>query len=94
LRTIKVELRARPAKQDYLIKSFAIQLLLPGASKIDETDAPAVVVISSSREEHVLQRTSTDRQARRALRRFEAKRQKLGDLEFCHVYGLPERFAN
>src|SRR5262249_57302479 len=48
----------------------------------------------SSREEHVLQRTSTDRQAQRALRRFEAKRQKLGDLEFCHVYGLPERFAN
>jgi hypothetical protein len=88
-----VELRARPAKQDYLIKSFAIQLLLPITSKIDETDAPAVLVISSSGEEHVLQRTSTDRQAQRALGRYEAKRQKLGDLKFCRVYGLPERFA-
>jgi hypothetical protein len=87
-----VELRARPAKQDYLIKSFAINLLL-GASKIDETDAPAVVVISSSGEEHVLKHAGTDRQAQKALRRFAAKRQKLGDLEFCRVYGLPERFA-
>ena len=89
-----MELRARPAKQDYLIKSFAIQLLLPHTSKIDETHAPAVVVISSSGEEHVLQRTGTDRQAQKALRRFEIRRQKLGDLEFCRVYGLPERFAN
>jgi hypothetical protein len=90
----RVELQIRPAKPGYRLKSFAAQLLLgPHPAKIDETDAPAVVVISSSGEEQVLQRTGTDRQAQAALRRFEAKRQKLGDLEYCRVYGIPERFA-
>lgn len=90
----RVELQIRPAKPGYRVKSFAAQLLLgPHPAKIDETDAPAVVVISSSREEQVLQRTGTDRQAQAALRRFEAKRQKLGDQEFCRVYEIPERFA-
>ena len=89
-----MELKARPAKQGYRRRSFARQLLLgPHPAKIDETDAPAVVVISSSGEEQVLQHAGTDHQAQTALRRFEAERQKLGDLEFCRVYGLPERFA-
>lgn len=88
-----MELKARPAKQGYTLKSLAIQLLGPGPAKIDETDAPAVVVISSSGEERALQTTGTDRQAQAALPRFEAKRQDLGDLEFCRVYGLPERLA-
>lgn len=89
-----MELLARPAKQGYTLKSFATQLLRgPYPAKIDETDAPTVVVISSSGEERVLQTTGTYRQAQAALQRFEAKRQKLGDLEFARVYGLPERFA-
>ena len=89
-----MELKTRPAKQGYARRSFAAQLLHgPHPAKIDETDAPAVVAISSSGEEQVLQRTGTDRQAQAACRRFAAKRQKLGDLEFCRVYGLPERFA-
>jgi hypothetical protein len=92
-----MELKARPAKQDYMVRSFARQLLAlllgPYPGKIDETDPPVVVVISSSGEEQVLQHAGTDNQARMALRRFEAKRQKLGDLEFCRVYGLPKRFA-
>lgn len=89
-----MQLLARPAKQGYTRKSFATQLLRgPYPAKIDETDAPTVVVISSSGEERVLQTTGTYRQAQAALQRFEAKRQKLGDLEFARVYGLPERFA-
>lgn len=92
-----MELLARPARQGtgaYWLKSLARQLLLGGPpDKFDEAEAPAVVVISSSGEERVLQRTGTYHQAQAALRRLEAKRQKLGDLEFCRVYGLPERFA-
>ncbi len=92
-----MELKTRPAKQGtlvYTLKSLAVQLLRgPHPAKIDETDAPAVVVISSSGEERVLQRTGTYHQAQAACQRFEAKRQNLGDLEFCRVYGLPERFA-
>ena len=92
-----MELTTRPARRgtlSYSLRSLAAQLLLgPGPAKIDETDAPAVVVISFSGEERVLQRTGTDRQAQAALRRFEAQRQNLGDLEFCRIYGLPERFA-
>ncbi len=90
--------KARPAKQGtlvYTLKSLGVQLLHgPHPAKIDETDAPAVVVISPSGEEQVLQRTGTYHQAQAALRRFEAERQKLGDLEFCRVHGLPERFAS
>ena len=89
-----MELQARAGKQGYTLKSFATQLLLgPHPAKVDETDAPTVVVISSSGEERVLQTTSTYRQAQAVLQRFEAKRQKLGDLEFARIYGLPERFA-
>ena len=89
-----MELKARPAKQGYTRRSFAVQLLRgPHPAKIDETDAPAVVVIGSSGVEQVLQRTGTDRQAQAACRRLEVKRQELGDLEFCRVYGVPERFA-
>jgi hypothetical protein len=92
-----MELQARPAKQGalvYALKSFAAQLLLgPHPAKIDETDAPAVVVINSSGEEQVLQQAGTYCQAQAAWRRFEAERKKLGDLEFCRVHGLPERFA-
>jgi len=89
-----MELKVRPAKQGYARRSFAVQLLRgPHPAEIDEADAPAVVVIGSSGEERVLQRTGTDRQAQAACRRFEVKRQKLGDLEFCRVYGVPERFA-
>src|SRR5215470_4419603 len=91
---LTMELRARPAKQGYTLKSFAVQLLCsPHPAKIDEIEAPAVVVISSSGEERVLQTTGTYHQAQAALRRFEAKKQNLGDLEFARVYGLPERFA-
>ena len=89
-----MELKARPAKQGYRRRSFARQLLLgPHPAKTDDTDAPAVVVISSSGEEQVLQHAGTDNQAQTALRRLGAERQKLGDREFCRVYGLPERFA-
>jgi hypothetical protein len=55
--------------------------------------AQTAVFVSSSEEEQLLQHAGTDRGAQRALRRYEAERQKLGDLEFCWVYGLPERFA-
>jgi len=41
----------------------------------------------------VLLGAGTYQQAQAARRRFEAERQKLGDLEFCRVHGLPERFA-
>lgn len=92
-----MELKARPAKQGtpaYILKSLAIQLLHgPGPAKIDETAAPTVVVISSSGEERVLQHTGTYHQAQAANRRLDAERQKLGDLEFCRLHGLPERFA-
>lgn len=92
-----MDLKARPAKEErtlgYWLKSSAAELLGSRPGKIDETDAPAVVVISSSGEQQMLQRTGTYRQAQAALRRFEAKRQELGDLEFCRAYGLPERFA-
>jgi hypothetical protein len=89
-----MELKARPAKPGYRRRSFMRQLLIgPYPAKIDETDAPAVVVVSSSGEEQVLQHAGTDNQAQKALRRFEAERQKLGDPEFSRVYGLPERFA-
>ncbi len=92
-----MELKVRPAKHGtlaYTLKSLAVQLWLGGGpAKIDQTDAPAVIVISSSGEERVLQRTGTDHQAQAAYRRFEANRQSLGDLEFCRLYGLPERFA-
>ncbi len=87
-----MELKVGAAKQGYMARSFVLQLLLgPHQDKIDETDAPAVVVISSSGEEQLLQHAGTGRQAQRALRRLEADRQKLGDLEFCRTYGLPER---
>lgn len=92
-----MELKARPAKEGrtlgYWLKSFAAELLGSRPGKIDETDAPAVLVISSSGEEQMLQRTGTYRQAQAACRRFEAERQNMGDLEFCRVHGLPERFA-
>lgn len=88
-----MELKARPAKPGYARKSLVRQLLAPGPAKIDETESPAVIVISSSGEEKVLQTTGSDRQAQAALRRFEAKRHDLGDLEFCRIYGLPERLA-
>ena len=91
-----MELKARPAKQGttaYILKSLAIQLLNPGPAKIDETSSPAVVMISPSGEERVIQQTGTYHQAQSACRRFEAERQKLGDLEFCRFHGLPERFA-
>lgn len=98
-----MELKARPAKDGrtfgYWLRSLSIQLIhlvaedMGAPSKIDETDTPAVLVISSSGEERALQRTGTHRQAQAACRRFEAERQKLGDVEFCRVHGLPERFA-
>ncbi len=41
-----MQLLARPAKQGYTLKSLATQLLRdPYPAKIDETDAPTVVVI-------------------------------------------------
>ena len=88
-----MELQARPAKQGYALKSFVVELLGSPPGKIDETDAPAVIVISSAGEQQMLQRTGTYRQAQAALRRFEAERHKIGDVEFARVYGLPERFA-
>ena len=92
-----MERKARPAKEGrtlgYWLKSCAAELLGSRPGKIDETDAPAVVVISSSGEERMLQRTGTHHQAQAACRRFEVERQNLGDLEFCRLHGLPERFA-
>jgi hypothetical protein len=98
-----MELKARPAKEGrtlgYWLRSLSLQLIHVAAadigspSKIDETDAPAVLVISSSGEERTLQRTGTYHQAQAACRHFEAERQNLGDLGLCRVHGLPERFA-
>jgi hypothetical protein len=91
-----MELKARPAKQGtsaYFLKSLVLDLLGGNPAKTDETDSPAVVVISSSGKERVIQHTGTYHQAQAACRRFEAERQKLGDLEFCRLHGLPERFA-
>ena len=91
-----MEIVARPARNGtlaYWVKSLAGGLLAEAPEKIDETDAPAVVVISSSGEERVLQRPGTFRQAQAACRRFETERREIGDAAFCQSHGLPERLA-
>ena len=91
-----MELIARPARDGifmYWVRSLVGELLAKAPGEVDETDAPAVIVVNSSGEERVLQHPGTFRQARAARRRFEAQRQEIGDAAFCRAHGLPEHFA-
>lgn len=92
-----MELVARPARAGlpaYWVRSMADALLGvgPGRGK-SETYAPAVVLISSSGEEWVLQRPGSYRQAQAACTRFEKQRQAIGDAAFCRALGVPDRLA-
>lgn len=92
-----MELVARPAREGiltYWLRSLAEELVsTKPPERVGETYAPAVVLVSSSGEEWVLQRPGTYRQARAACRRFERERQAIGDLAFCQAHGVPDRLA-
>jgi len=60
-----------------------------GAVPEDDRDAPAVIARSASGREHILQRTGTVRQARRAKTRFQNELNAVGELQFCRQYRLP-----
>jgi len=89
-----MELVARPARDGiltYWVRSLAEEFL--PIKRLSETYAPAVVLVSSSGEEWVLQRPGSYRQAQAACRRFEGERQAIGDVAFCRAYGVPDRLA-
>jgi hypothetical protein len=89
-----MELVARPAREGFLaslVRSLAEEVLPPG--RRSDVYAPAVVVVSSSDEEWVLQRPGSYRQAQAACGRFEGERQAIGDVAFCRAHGVPGRFA-
>ena len=93
-----MELVARPAKNGilaYWVRSFAEGFSPRPQKALDaaEAYAPAVVLVSSSGEEWVLQTTGSYRQAQAACRRFEAKRQAIGDVALCREVGAPDRIA-
>jgi hypothetical protein len=89
-----MEVAARPARSGvlvYWVRSLAQELLL--TKQTSEAYAPAVVLVSSSGEEWVLQRPGSYRQAQAACKRFDTERQVVGDRAFCRTHGAPERFA-
>lgn len=80
----------------YWVRSFIPRLLAREASLSlgtgdDDPYAPAVVARTSSGPDHVLQRTGTDGQARRALDRFQEELDSVGEAEFRRRYALPDR---
>lgn len=87
-----MELLARGAAKGgirYWIRSL-LTGILPGMITVaEDRDAPAVVA-RSTRNEHVLQRTGTYGQARRARDRFQKELDQLGEAQFCRRYGLPQ----
>ena len=86
-----MELIARGARKGgftYWLSSI-VASILPTLSAVEDRDAPVVVARRGSKE-HVLQRTGTYGQARRARDHFQEELDQLGEAEFCRRYGLPQ----
>lgn len=86
-----MELIARGARKGgftYWLSSLVAQIL-PTISEVEDRDAPTVVARRGDTE-HVLQRTGTHGQARRARDRFQTELDQLGEAGFCRRYGLPQ----
>lgn len=88
-----MELVARGARNGgfmYWFKSLLDAVLSPilTPEAVEDRDAPSVVA-RRGMDDHVLQRTGTYRQARRARDRFQKELDQLGEAGFCHRYGLP-----
>lgn len=73
----------------YWIKSLCGSLAI-GASEAEDRDAAVVIARTRPGQDHILLRSGTYGQAKRARNRFESELERIGEEEFRRRYGLPE----